>query len=45
MARTSGVRFGSRTSIVLWRNIDLCSIEVITLRYDRATDTTTAELK
>jgi hypothetical protein len=30
---------------VLWRNIDLCSIEVITLRYDRDTDKTTAELK
>jgi hypothetical protein len=30
---------------VLWRNIDLCSIDVITLRYDRATDTTSAEVK
>jgi len=30
---------------VLWRNIDLCSIDVITLRYDRASDTTSAELK
>jgi hypothetical protein len=30
---------------VLWHDIDLCSIEVITLRYDRATETTTAELK
>jgi hypothetical protein len=30
---------------VLWREIDLCSIEVITLRYDRATDKTSAELK
>jgi len=30
---------------VLWRNIDLCSIDVITLRYDRATDKTTAETK
>jgi len=30
---------------VLWRNIDLCSIETITLRYDRATDKTSAELE
>jgi hypothetical protein len=30
---------------VLWRDIDLCSIDVITLRYDRATDKTSAELK
>jgi hypothetical protein len=30
---------------VLWRNIDLCSIDTITLRYDRSTDTTSAELK
>jgi hypothetical protein len=30
---------------VLWRNIDLCSIDVITLRYDRATDKTSAETK
>jgi hypothetical protein len=25
---------------VLWRNIDLCSIDVLTLKYDRDTDTT-----
>lgn len=30
---------------VLWRDIDLCSIDTITLRYDRATDKTSAELK
>ena len=30
---------------VLWRNLDLCSIDVITLRYDRATDKTSAEVK
>jgi hypothetical protein len=30
---------------VLWRDIDLCSVDVITLRYDRATDKTSAELK
>jgi hypothetical protein len=30
---------------VLWQNIDLCSIDQITLRYDRATDKTTAEVK
>jgi hypothetical protein len=30
---------------VLWRDIDLCQIDVITLRYDRATDTTSAEVK
>ena len=30
---------------VLWRYIDLCSVDVITLRYDRATDKTSAELK
>lgn len=27
---------------VLWRNLDLCSIDKITLKYDRATDKTTA---
>jgi hypothetical protein len=27
-------------SDVLWRNIDLCELEVITLKYDRASDTT-----
>jgi len=27
---------------VLWEGIDLCSIDEITLKYDRATDTTTA---
>lgn len=30
---------------VLWRDIDLCSIDTITLRYDRSTDKTSAELK
>jgi hypothetical protein len=30
---------------VLWRNIDLCSIDIITLRYDRATGKTSAEVK
>ena len=30
---------------VLWQNIDLCSIDEMTLRYDRNTDTTSAELK
>jgi hypothetical protein len=30
---------------VLWRDMDLCSIEVITLKYDRGTDTTSAEVK
>ncbi|MGO9698612.1 MAG: hypothetical protein ACLPX7_05035 [Xanthobacteraceae bacterium] len=30
---------------VLWQNIDLCSIDQITLKYDRATDKTTAEVK
>jgi hypothetical protein len=30
---------------VLWDAIDLCNIEVITLKYDRATNTTSAELK
>jgi hypothetical protein len=25
---------------VLWRNVDLCSIDVLTLKYNRATDTT-----
>jgi hypothetical protein len=25
---------------VLWRNVNLCEIDVITLKYDRATDTT-----
>ena len=30
---------------VLWRDIDLCSIDTITLRYNRSNDTTSAELK
>lgn len=25
---------------VLWRDVDLCNMEVITLKYDKATDTT-----
>jgi hypothetical protein len=30
---------------VLWHDIDLCSIDSMTLHYDRATDKTSAELK
>jgi hypothetical protein len=30
---------------VLWKDIDLCTVETITLRYDRSNDTTSAELK
>jgi hypothetical protein len=30
---------------VLWNNVDLCQIEVITLCYDRGSDTTSAEVK
>lgn len=30
---------------VLWRNVDLCTIDVITLRYDRSSDTTSIETK
>ena len=30
---------------VLWQNIDLCSIDEITLKYDRDTDKTTALVK
>lgn len=30
---------------VLWRDLDLCSIDVITLRYDRDSDKTSAEVK
>jgi hypothetical protein len=30
---------------VLWQNIDLCSIDEITLKYDRDTDKTTAIVK
>jgi hypothetical protein len=30
---------------VLWRNIDLCKIDKLTLRYDRATDKTSAEME
>jgi len=30
---------------VLWENIDLCSIDEITLKYDRDTDKTTALVK
>ena len=30
---------------VLWKDIDLCSVETIVLRYNRANDTTSAELK
>src|ERR1700733_5007243 len=30
---------------VLWKDIDLCSVETIVLRYNRSNDTTSAELK
>jgi hypothetical protein len=30
---------------VLWRDVDLCTIDVLTLRYDRSTDTTSFEAK
>ena len=30
---------------VLWRNIDLCEIDVITLHYDRSSDTTSITTK
>lgn len=30
---------------VLWRNIDLCEIDVITLHYDRSSDTTSITAK
>jgi hypothetical protein len=30
---------------VLWRNVDLCSIDVITLKYNRASDTTSFTAK
>ena len=30
---------------VLWRNVDLCKIDVITLKYDRNTDTTSFTAK
>lgn len=30
---------------VLWRNIDLCKIDKLTLRYDRASDKTSAEME
>jgi hypothetical protein len=30
---------------VLWKDLDLCSIETITLRYNRSSDTTSAEVK
>ena len=30
---------------VVWQNIDLCKIDEITLKYDRATDKTTAVVK
>jgi hypothetical protein len=30
---------------VLWRNVDLCEIEAITLHYDRASDQTSITAK
>ena len=30
---------------VIWHDVDLCQITTMTLRYDRATDKTTAEVK
>jgi hypothetical protein len=30
---------------VLWHDIDLCEVGTVTLKYDRSTDTTSAELK
>ena len=30
---------------VLWRNVDLCKVDVLTLRYDRNTDTTSFTAK
>jgi hypothetical protein len=30
---------------VLWRDIDLCQVSKVTLKYDRGSDTTTAELQ
>jgi hypothetical protein len=30
---------------VLWRDIDLCEVMTVTLKYDRASDTSSAELK
>ena len=30
---------------VVWNGVDLCSVEEITLKYDRASDTTTAETR
>ena len=30
---------------VVWHDIDLCHVSTVTLKYDRATDKTTAELK
>lgn len=30
---------------VLWRNVDLCTIEAMTLRYDRGNDTTSIETR
>ena len=30
---------------VVWQNVDLCKIEKLTLKYDRATDKTTAEVE
>jgi hypothetical protein len=30
---------------VVWQNVDLCSINSLTLRYDRATDKTSAEVR
>ena len=30
---------------VIWHDVDLCHTDTLTLKYDRATDTTTAEVK
>ncbi len=30
---------------VLWRNVDLCQVSKLTLRYDRTTDQTSADVE
>lgn len=36
------VVYSDDDSSAVWRNIDLCTVETITIRYNRSTDTTSA---
>jgi hypothetical protein len=39
------IDWADEDSGVLWRNVDLCQVDVITLKYNKATDTTSFTAK